>query len=210
MIKQTLYPKTKRIADGTNNIVITEKIDGSNLTFFKYNNEMWIAQRNNMYSLKELKSGELPKNFAYKGLHGWLEEHGDDSEASLVDNASISGEWIGMGRIGYGERFEHKFLQFAKGNVNFDNLKYEMTRLNYKHDLFKYSFINQERPDYLGLVPVALTVSKVPTINELDDLYLAYSHNQPSDVEGFIIINADQTIKKYVRLKNGVLTEHKG
>ena len=52
MIKRTLYPKTKRV-QYKNRVVITEKLDGSNIGFFKVNGELVIAQRNNILCFKQ-------------------------------------------------------------------------------------------------------------------------------------------------------------
>lgn len=40
----TLYPKTTRM--GKEKSQLTEKLDGSNLGFFKLNNKVYVAQRN--------------------------------------------------------------------------------------------------------------------------------------------------------------------
>ena len=42
IIKQSIYPKTTRFGLKKGTIQITEKIDGSNLTIFKHNNELYI------------------------------------------------------------------------------------------------------------------------------------------------------------------------
>lgn len=74
MIKKTLYPKTKRVKF-KNRVVITEKLDGSNIGFFKVNGELVIAQRNNIFLVSELEEN---KGMLYKGLKGWIEENGED------------------------------------------------------------------------------------------------------------------------------------
>ena len=43
MIKKSIYPKTKRIGDA-NTVVITEKLDGSNLAFFKKDGVIYIVK----------------------------------------------------------------------------------------------------------------------------------------------------------------------
>lgn len=65
MIKKTLYPKTKRVTF-KNRIVITEKLDGSNIGFFKVNGKLLIAQRNNIISIDEIEEN---KNMLYGGLY---------------------------------------------------------------------------------------------------------------------------------------------
>lgn len=83
MEKKTLYPKTRRV-NLKNNIVITEKLDGSNIGFFKVNGELLIAQRNLVFTQEELK-----KEISYKGLQGWLNEHGQNLRDRLVEGSRI-------------------------------------------------------------------------------------------------------------------------
>ena len=64
MEKKTLYPKTKRV-QFKNRVVITEKLDGSNIGFFKVNGKLLIAQRNNIFTMDELEEN---KGMLYKGL----------------------------------------------------------------------------------------------------------------------------------------------
>lgn len=64
MIKKTLYPKTKRV-QFKNRVTITEKLDGSNIGFFKVNGKLLIAQRNNIFEIDELEEN---KGMLYKGL----------------------------------------------------------------------------------------------------------------------------------------------
>ena len=66
MIRKGIYPKTKRVSCLSDKVYITEKLDGSNLVFFKKDDELYIAQRNNI-----LKFGELEENkgVLYKGLY---------------------------------------------------------------------------------------------------------------------------------------------
>ena len=54
-----------------------------------------------------------------------------------------------MGKIGYQE-LDKKVYMFAKANYDNGAIK----NLYYEHDLFKYPFINQEFPEYIGIVPV--------------------------------------------------------
>ena len=65
MIKKTLYPKTKRVTF-KNRVVITEKLDGSNIGFFKVNGKLLIAQRNNIISIDEIEEN---KGMLYQGLY---------------------------------------------------------------------------------------------------------------------------------------------
>lgn len=64
MIKKTLYPKTKRVLY-KNRVTITEKLDGSNIGFFKVNGKLLIAQRNNIFNIDELEEN---KGMLYNGL----------------------------------------------------------------------------------------------------------------------------------------------
>ena len=201
MIKKTIYPKTQRTT-GLNAIIITEKIDGSNLTFFKYKDELYFAQRNFIFKLSEL---EEMKTKLYKDLYGWLAEHGKDLEERLNNNSAICGEWVGMGRIKYGHAFDDiKFLMFAKANVND---KFDLFNINYYQELFIYPFVDKNIPDYIGKVPVAFTVTKQPEIEDLNERYDFYANSVNRNVEGFII-NSGNSVSKYVRLKDGKLTEH--
>lgn len=58
MIKKTLYPKTRRVKLKSK-VVITEKLDGSNIGFFKVNGELLIAQNNNVSKYVRMKNGKL-------------------------------------------------------------------------------------------------------------------------------------------------------
>lgn len=85
MIKKTIYPKTERVKiSNENTCEITEKLDGSNLCIFKLNEKIYIAQRNNIYTIDEINTEEV-KQIMYKGLHAWLEEHKNFLEAELQD-----------------------------------------------------------------------------------------------------------------------------
>ena len=64
MIKQTLYPKTKRV-QFKNRIIITEKLDGSNIGIFKVNGKLVIAQRNYIFDIDEIEEN---KDKLYQGL----------------------------------------------------------------------------------------------------------------------------------------------
>ena len=69
MIKKEIYPKTKRVSCAGDKVEITEKIDGSNLCIFKYDDILYIAQRNNIFYLDELEEN---KDKLYKGLFQWI------------------------------------------------------------------------------------------------------------------------------------------
>ena len=201
MIKKSVYPKTKRI--GLNSeVIITEKIDGSNLCLFKLNGNLYIAQRNNIFELNEID--ECVKQL-YQGLYGWLKENGQHLQNELNETSAICGEWIGMGKLKY--NFNERFLMFAKANVNED---YQLFNINYTRDYFIYPFIEKEIPSYIGLVPLVFKGQNLSYENVLglNQLYDEYAQQVNRNVEGFVI-NRDNNILKYVRMKNGQLSEHK-
>ena len=198
MINKQIYPKTKRIPL-SNKIYVTEKIDGSNLGLFNLNDKLYIAQRGLVFSIDEI---EEVKSKMYRGLYAWLKENAENIK--LNQNSCIFGEWLGMGQIKYGEIFNEKLLMFAKANVDDE---FNVTNLNYDHNLFKYSFINEERPTFIGVVPIAAMLNKMPTKEELDKLYADYSNLVNRKVEG-LIVNFNNNILKYVRFKNGKEQEH--
>lgn len=198
MIKKTLYPKTKRV-QFKNRVVITEKLDGSNIGFFKVNDELVIAQRNNIFVSNELQEN---KEMLYKGLLGWIEEHGEDLKNRLIEGSGFFGEWIGMGKIKYPE-LDKKVYMFAKANYD----KGEIKNLYYEHELFKYPFENQEFPEYIGIVPVVEERNSFPEIETLDYNYELYKLKVNRNVEGFVIAQ-NNNVNKYVRMKNGKLQDH--
>lgn len=198
MINKQIYPKTKRIPL-SNTIYVTEKIDGSNLGLFNLNDKLYIAQRGLVFSIDEI---EEIKEKMYKGLYAWLKSNAENIK--LNNNSCIFGEWLGMGQIKYGEIFNEKLLMFAKANIDDE---FNVTNLKYDHSLFKYSFINEERPTFIGIVPIVAILNKMPTKEELDKLYVDYSNLVNRKVEG-LIINFNNNILKYVRFKNGKEEEH--
>ena len=198
MINKQIYPKTKRIPL-SNTIYVTEKIDGSNLGLFNLNDKLYIAQRGLVFSIDEI---EEIKDKMYRGLYSWLKENAENIK--LNNNSCIFGEWLGMGQIKYGEIFNEKLLMFAKANIDDE---FNVTNLKYDHSLFKYSFINEERPTSIEIVPIVAILNKMPTKEELDKLYLDYSNLVNRKVEG-LIVNFNNNILKYVRFKNGKEQEH--
>lgn len=196
MLKKTLYPKTKRVKL-ENKVVITEKLDGSNIGFFKVNGELIIAQRNNIFLISELEEN---KQKLYRGLMAWLEEHGEDLKNKLIEGSGFFGEWMGMGKLKYPD-LDKKVYMFAKANYD----KGEIKNLYYEHELFKYPFENQQIPEYVGIVPVVEERSYYPNIEELNYIYENYKVDR--NVEGFIIAQ-NNNVNKYVRMKNGKLQDH--
>lgn len=204
MLKKEIYPKTKRISVLGSTVEITEKLDGSNLVFFKLENELFIAQRKIIYALREI---EDVKDIMYKGLYQWLKDYGQYLEIRLHEGSAICGEWLGMGCLKYdvGE-FDKRWYMFAKANI--DRETGELYNLNYNHELFIYPFDEQEFPSFLGIVPEVASIRNLPNKEQLDTIYEKYSE-QHSDrkVEGFVI-NCNNSVTKYVRMKNGSLVEY--
>ena len=113
MIKKSIYPKTKRLGS-LKDIIITEKLDGSNLAFFKKDGVVYIATRNNILNTKEDLIEN--KNILYKGMQGWLDENLSKLEENLFEGAVVCGEWIGMGKLKY-PHLDKRFYMFAKANL---------------------------------------------------------------------------------------------
>lgn len=202
MIKKEIYPKTKRVSCSGDKVYITEKLDGSNLVFFKKNDELYIAQRKTIINISEL---EEAKDKLYKGLYQWLLDNKDYLQEQLINDSAICGEWLGMGELKYdvGE-FDKKWYMFAKANIDEE---YNLYNLIYDHELFKYPFINQEIPKFIGVVPEITELIFLPTKENLDAIYETYTDGVKRDVEGFVV-NYKNIISKYVRMKNGKLEEH--
>lgn len=197
-----IYPKTKRVSCVGDKVYLTEKLDGSNLVIFKKNDEVYIAQRKNIYCVSEM---EQVKDIMYKGLYTWLLEHKDYLKEHLHNNSCICGEWLMMGTIKYTlDKFDKHYYMFAKANINDD---FELYNLNYDHVLFKYPFDNQEIPSFIGVVPEVAELNVLPTKEHLDSLYTKYVEKEKRPVEGFVI-NYKNVISKYVRMKNNKLVEH--
>ena len=74
MIKKEIYPKTQRLKVNGERVYVTEKLDGSNLVFFKKNDVLYVAQRKNIFAMDELEDA---KGVLYKGLYQWLIDNKD-------------------------------------------------------------------------------------------------------------------------------------
>ncbi len=201
MIKKCIYPKTKRVSCIGKLIQITEKLDGSNLCIFKKEDKLYIAQRNTIIGFDELDENASK---IYKGLHQWLKDNMDELNY-IRNNSVVCGEWLGMGKLKYSvDEFDKRFYMFAKANID-DDLK--LYNIQYDHELFIYPFEDCEIPNCIGVVPMAFEVHFLPNKEELDYLYSKYVSKVNRNVEGFVI-NCNNSIEKYVRMKDGKLQEH--
>lgn len=207
--KRKLYPSTPRLGRGVEQEwLITEKLDGSNLCFFKKDGILHIAQRNNIYTLGDMETDVDVQRIAYKGLMGWLRSFGTQLEEELHERSVICGEWLGMGKLKYEDLMsdDTRFYMFAKANINENG---EMTGRSFNHGLFKYSFRGIGIPGYIRVVPVVDAMNHLPSREELDDLYEWYYKGRR--VEGLVVTSSgkDATIYKYVRINgSGNLVEH--
>jgi len=202
MIKKKIYPKTQRVICEGAKIQITEKLDGSNLVIFKLNETIYIAQRNNILSIDEIEEN---KGILYKGLYKWFCDNRIVLEDEMHNNSAICGEWLGMGRLKYSiDEFDKRFYMFAKSNINEE---FELSNLLYNHELFIYPFISQSIPNFIEVVPVVKEIQNIPNKEQLDKIYEQYCQKVKRNVEGFVV-NYDNRITKYVRMKNGKLQEH--
>lgn len=201
MIKKEIYPKTKRVSCVGDKLQITEKLDGSNLVFFKKNNEIYIAQRGNIFNINELEEN---KDKLYKGLYQWIMDNKYFLN-DLHDGSAICGEWLGMGCLKYTiDEFDKRWYMFAKANIDED---FNLYNLIYDHKLFIYPFENQEIPKCVGIVPEVAEINILPNKEYLDKIYNKYCQKVGRNVEGFVL-NYKNIITKYVRMKNGKLQEH--
>lgn len=202
MIKKIIYPKTQRVVCEGAKIQITEKLDGSNLVIFKSGEVIYIAQRNNIFGMSELVNN---KDKLYKGLYQWLLDHSEKLQNELYEGSAICGEWLGMGKLKYdvGE-FDKRFYMFAKARITDE---FDLTNITYDHDLFIYPFNSQIIPSFIGIVPVVKEINNIPNKEQLDNIYKQYTEKVKRNVEGFVV-NYDNRITKYVRMKNGKLQEH--
>lgn len=201
MIKKEIYPKTKRISNIGGIFELTEKLDGSNLVIFKKDDELHIAQRNNIFNFNELEEN---KDKLYKGLYQWLKDNQEEL-SHIINNSCVCGEWLGMGQLKYTiDEFDKRFYMFAKANIDEE---FNLYNLIYDHDLFIYPFENQELPKCIGIVPIVSQLKVSPSKEQLDSIYEKYRTKVDRNVEGFVI-NYNNNISKYVRMKNRKLVEY--
>lgn len=199
----SLYPKTTRF-NNRGEYIITEKMDGSNVCFYKHNGILHIASRKYVWTQDELNSD-------IKGLRAWIEKYGDDLRDSLNEGSVICGEWIGQGKIKYiNMTDENRYCMFAKANLELDKSGEVVGLKNilYKPELFVYPFESQELPVYINTVPTIVIRKEEPSLQYLNYLYNEYCLKAGRAVEGFIVLAPDRSISKYVRYKDGKLTDH--
>lgn len=215
MEKRQIFGKTVRIGDGTFEWLLTEKLDGSNLCFFKWDGSVYVALRKNIINLDDL--ADDPAYFEaeklYKGLEEWIEEHYEDLDRQLLPGAAICGEWLGMGQIKYPKDvFTKQYYMFAKARVDETAplRDVELTRFNYDPEDFHYVFRDDAIPDYIGVVPVVGRLRDTPTADVLDGIYDTYAANANRPVEGIVVTQKEVPDRrcKYVRRKGGKLTAH--
>ena len=202
MIKKEIYPKTPRLKINGDRVYVTEKLDGSNLVFFKKNDVLYVAQRKSIFTIDEL---EEVKGALYKGLYQWLLDNKDVLQKELYEGSAICGEWLGMGQLKYTiDEFDKKWYMFAKARVDDD---FKLSDFNYYRENFIYPFESQEIPKFIGIVPEVAELNVLPNKEHLDSIYQKYCDKVGRNVEGFVI-NFHNIISKYVRMKNGKLQEH--
>lgn len=202
MIKKGIYPKTKRMSVLGDKVYITEKLDGSNLAIFKLEGVLYFAQRGIIITYNDL---ETDKQALYKGLYQWIKDNIEYLQEHLIERSVICGEWLGMGQLKYdvGE-FDKRFYMFAKANID-EN--FELCNIIYDHNLFIYPFENENIPGFIGVVPKVMELSVIPNKEYLDGIYEKYTLKVKRNVEGFVV-NYNNIIFKYVRMKNGKLSEY--
>jgi hypothetical protein len=209
MIKMTLYPKTTRYSENEKGFILTEKLDGSNLGIGRIEEQIYICQRNYVFTLEEIINGT---KLDYKGLRNWLLEHEQELKELIYDGSIMFGEWIGMVKIKYLhlDKFKNKFYMFAKGRIKLNDDKLELSNLVYDLDLLHYVFTNQEFPNFISKVPFVDKLKDI-SVENLDIVYNDYINKENRKVEGFVIYDIrSKVIKKYVRYnRNGQLVPHK-
>lgn len=214
MIKQTIFPKIKRI-EINKKYQITEKLDGSNLGIAKIGYNLYFCQRNTIFGTYEVYDN---KNVLYKNLEPWIIENKETLLEVLNDNTIIFGEWLGMGHIKY-SNFKNNFNMFAKAKINYDieaydgdsdELSLKITDLNFNIKELKYAFKDETIPNFISLVPTVDNDLELINKEALDELYNKYSESQDRIIEGFVILDESEPmfVRKYVRCKNGQVKEH--
>ena len=102
------------------------------------------------------------------------------------------------------DEFDKRWYMFAKANIDDE---FNLYNLIYDHNLFIYPFVSQEIPKFIGVVPKVVELNVLPNKEHLDSIYEKYCNKVNRNVEGFVV-NYNNIINKYVRMKNGQLREH--
>lgn len=209
MLKKTLYDKTARFDPSKHcRWQITEKLDGSNLTLYKWDGALYVGQRNRIFTLEEVLTSKVS---IYKGLREWLEKNSEDLAEKLRDGAALCGEWIGQGTIKYPqEKVPNGFYMFAYAKIDMQDDGPHLRSISYRHEGFPYAFENGVLPEYISKVPLVELFMLPPVLASLDQLYDEYAYKVDRPVEGFVInmINPVSERQKYVRMKNGKPQDH--
>lgn len=190
MVKQTLFPKIKRV-EINKKYQITEKLDGSNLGIAKIGYSLYFCQRNTILTTFDIHDN---KNILYKNLENWIIENKETLLETLNDNTIIFGEWLGMGHIKYKE-FKNNFNIFAKAKIEYyyddivDDICFKINNLNYNLKEIKYAFKNETIPNFISLVPIVDNNLELINKQTLDELYDAYNKSQDRIIEGFVIVD---------------------
>lgn len=220
-IKKSLYDKTTRFGPETMTALLTEKLDGSNLCFYVENGELFVAQRNWIFSLTEINEAITAKNKdivnrLYKGLAEWLNENGEWLKNNIREGSIICGEWMGQGQLSYKNTDIDKFRYYMFAKANWSDTG-TLTNFVYDPDYFHYAFESWQFPLFMRPVPVIKRIplnefgSEGTFLETLDKIYAEYKTEQEDrNVEGIVVSfsNLAGNRMKYVRMKNKKLEPH--
>lgn len=96
------HPSTQFTINSGDRISITEKLDGSNMSFILKGDKIYGFSRKNSLS------PELP----LRGAYNWLVEHEEDFKLNLNPNYRYFGEWLVKHTIVYPEKSYNQFYGF--------------------------------------------------------------------------------------------------
>lgn len=205
MEKYKLYPSTPRMKNGGTPFVVTEKLDGQNISIYKLDGKLFVGLRKNVYTLDEMLDAE---NKTTSEFRDWFVEHGLDLQEKLYEGSCIHGEWLKRGvhiRDYKKTGFDNDIYLFAKSRISNEGKSIE--KLNYHLDELKYPFDESKIPDYIGVVPKVADIWEVPTKEVLDELYERYTSGLDRRVEGFVV-SRNNSIEKYLRYEGGKPVEY--
>lgn len=212
-----IYGKTSRIGNNTYEWLLTEKIDGSNLCFVKYEGALWIMQRTLVVNANTKPDYNGYSNKLYTGLPEWLEDYGESLCDFLKDDMAICGEWMGMARKGYKDYFP-LYNMFGFGRIyedGYHRVVFNEDKLHYDPEEFHWAFHDphtdsESIPFFIQPVPVIARIHEAPTVPMLDSIYTDYTERVGRPVEGIVITQKHLPGRrcKYVRMKNGKLKPH--